>query len=160
MTTAPLAGEGADLRPTGIRCSDADRERAGERLRTAAGEGRLTMTELDERLGAAYASTYQHELAALTTDLPHTAPAPTGWRAILMLLRTQLATEFAILVGRSKAPARRRLLIVGTVVILLALIGGMIAAAFHGFGADGHGLGPGGRGFGGNRFGPGGGFGH
>lgn len=155
MTTTPLAGEGTDLRPTGIRCSDADRERTGERLRTAAGEGRLTMTELDERLGAAYAATYQHELVALTTDLPHTAPAPTGWWAILALLRTQLATEFAILVGRSTAPARRRLLIVGAVVVLLALTAGVIAAAFHGFGADGHGFGPGGRGFGGNRFGPG-----
>lgn len=160
MTTTPLAGEGAGLRPTGIRCSDADRERVSERLRAAAGEGRLTMTELDERLAAAYAATYQHELAVLTTDLPHSVPARTGWWAILDLLRAQLGTELAILVGRSKAPAWRRLIIVGVIVVLLASIAGMIAAAFHGFGADGHRFGPAGRDFGGNRFGPGGRFGH
>jgi hypothetical protein len=156
MTSTPLAGEGTELCPTGIRCSDADRERIGERLRTAAGEGRLTMTELDERLGAAYAATYQHELSALTADLPHTAAAPAGWWAVLALLRTQLATEFAVFRGRAEASRRRRLLIVGAVVVLLVVIVGVIAAAFHGFGAEGHGFGPGGRGFGGNRFGPGG----
>jgi len=160
MTTTPLAGDGAELCPTGIRCSDADRERTGERLRTAAGEGRLSMTELDERLGAAYGATYQHELAALTTDLPRAAPASTGWWAVLALLRSQLATEFAILVGRTRAPARRRLMLIGAVVVLLALIAGVVGAAVHGFGAGGHGFGPGGRGFGGDRFGPDGTFGH
>ena len=38
-----------------LRASDADRERAADTLRRAAGVGRLTMDELDERLNAAYA---------------------------------------------------------------------------------------------------------
>ena len=49
----------ADPDPTSLRASDKDRERAAEVLREAAGEGRLSMTELDERLDAVYeAKTY------------------------------------------------------------------------------------------------------
>jgi Domain of unknown function (DUF1707) len=36
--------------PPGLRASDADRDRVAEVLRQAAGEGRLTLDELDERL--------------------------------------------------------------------------------------------------------------
>ena len=35
--------------PPDLRVSDADREQVAERLRDAAGEGRLTVEELDER---------------------------------------------------------------------------------------------------------------
>lgn len=53
-----------------LRVSDADRERVAERLREAAGEGRLTMEELDERVEAAYAARTGADLAPLTADLP------------------------------------------------------------------------------------------
>jgi hypothetical protein len=59
--------------PPDLRVSDADRERVAERLRDAAGEGRLTVEELDERLERAYGARTAGELAELTTDLP--APA-------------------------------------------------------------------------------------
>lgn len=52
-----------------LRASDADRERTAEKLRHAAGEGRLTMEELDERLNAAYAARTQAELAKLVADV-------------------------------------------------------------------------------------------
>jgi hypothetical protein len=55
--------------------SDADREQVAETLRHAAGEGRLTMDELDERLGAAYAAKTFSDLAPLTSDLPGVATA-------------------------------------------------------------------------------------
>jgi hypothetical protein len=53
-----------------LRVSDADREQAAEALRTAAGDGRLTMDELDERLTTAYAAKTYADLQAVTSDLP------------------------------------------------------------------------------------------
>jgi hypothetical protein len=58
--------------PPDLRVSDADRERVAERLRDAAGEGRLSIEELDERLDRAYSARTAGELAELTTDLPAT----------------------------------------------------------------------------------------
>lgn len=62
-----------------LRASDADRDAACERLRAAAVEGRLDPLELDERLGAAYASRWCSQLSALTADITPPAPvAPSG----------------------------------------------------------------------------------
>jgi Domain of unknown function (DUF1707)/Domain of unknown function (DUF4190) len=52
-----------------LRASDADREVAVERLRTAALEGRLDPDELESRLADAYSARWCSELAALTTDI-------------------------------------------------------------------------------------------
>ncbi len=66
--------------PRNLRASDADRERVANVLREAAGDGRLTMDELDERLDAVYAAKTYAELEPITHDLPDvgagTAPAP------------------------------------------------------------------------------------
>src|SRR5581483_2687406 len=59
-----------------LRASDSDRERAAEILRDAAGEGRLGLDELDERLTAVYAAKTYAELEPVLSDLPHAAPAP------------------------------------------------------------------------------------
>jgi hypothetical protein len=69
--------------PLELRISDAERERVAERLRDAAGEGRLTVEELDERVELAYAARTGGDLAPLTADLPEpaagaTAPARRG----------------------------------------------------------------------------------
>lgn len=53
----------------GQRASDADRDRVAEILRVAAGDGRLTLDELDERLEVALSARTRGELAALTADL-------------------------------------------------------------------------------------------
>jgi hypothetical protein len=52
-----------------LRASDADRERTADQLRHAAGEGRLTMEELEERLHSAYAARTHRELDGLTADV-------------------------------------------------------------------------------------------
>ena len=52
-----------------LRASDADRERAADTLRRAAGVGRLTMDELDDRLNAAYAARTRAELEQLVIDV-------------------------------------------------------------------------------------------
>src|ERR1700679_354053 len=61
--------------PPSLRASHADRDRTVEVLRDAAGDGRLTASELDERVEAALTARTGSELAALTADLP-TAPRP------------------------------------------------------------------------------------
>ena len=52
-----------------LRASDADREHHAEVLRRAAGEGRLTMDELDERLNTVYESRTHRELERLVADV-------------------------------------------------------------------------------------------
>jgi hypothetical protein len=54
----------------GLRASDADRDLAVDVLCVAAGDGRLTAAELDERLEAALTARTIGELAAVTADLP------------------------------------------------------------------------------------------
>jgi Domain of unknown function (DUF1707) len=62
--------------PTGLRASHADRDRVAELLRIAAGDGRLTAEELDQRLEVALTARTLSELAVLTTDLPAAADHP------------------------------------------------------------------------------------
>src|SRR6516164_10508594 len=54
----------------GLRASHDDRDRAVEVLRVAAGDGRITAEELDERVGAALTARTYGELAALISDFP------------------------------------------------------------------------------------------
>jgi hypothetical protein len=53
-----------------LRASHEDRDRAVELLRMAAGDGRLSADELDQRLEAALTARTYGELAVLTRDLP------------------------------------------------------------------------------------------
>ena len=53
-----------------LRASHEDRDRVVDLLRVAAGDGRLTSDELDERLERALSARTYGELAALTEDLP------------------------------------------------------------------------------------------
>jgi hypothetical protein len=53
-----------------LRVSHEDRDRVVEQLRTAAGDGRLTAEELDERIEAALTAVTYGDLAPLTRDLP------------------------------------------------------------------------------------------
>lgn len=65
-----------------MRASDSEREQTAERLRHAAGEGRLTVEELDERLDQAYRATTQAELAVLADDLPAPGVLPDNVRVV------------------------------------------------------------------------------
>jgi hypothetical protein len=55
-----------------LRISDEDRHKVAEVLRRAAGEGRIDLEELDERLEATYAAKTYGELVPITADLPVT----------------------------------------------------------------------------------------
>jgi hypothetical protein len=58
-----------------LRASHADRDQVAELLRVAAGDGRLSAEELDDRLERALTARTYAELAALTADLPATPGA-------------------------------------------------------------------------------------
>ncbi len=64
------------LDPSRLRVSDQERYAVAEVLRQAAGEGRIDLTELDERLEATFAAKTYADLVPLTADLP--ALAATG----------------------------------------------------------------------------------
>jgi hypothetical protein len=72
---AAVAGEG-------LRASHADRDQVVELLRVAAGDGRLSAEELDDRLERALTARTYAELAALTADLPGAAVVPAGADAV------------------------------------------------------------------------------
>ena len=75
---ATVAGEA-------LRASHADRDQVVELLRVAAGDGRLSAEELDDRLERALTARTYAELAALTADLPATpgaAVVPPGAGAV------------------------------------------------------------------------------
>ncbi|NED99818.1 DUF1707 SHOCT-like domain-containing protein [Phytoactinopolyspora halotolerans] len=71
-----------------LRASDADRDRIAERLREAAAEGRLSLSELEERIEELYSTRTYGELEHVVEDLPGidsslspraaTAPSPTS----------------------------------------------------------------------------------
>lgn len=93
-----------DTRSARIRAADADRERVATAVQTAGSEGRLTLEEVEERLGRVYAARFTDELGALTADLPRPVPPPAGFpltRAALRrhpALRVHLAVVVAVAV--------------------------------------------------------------
>ena len=87
------------FRPPEQRASDADRDTAVDILCAAAADGRLTMTELDERVGSALTARTLTQLARLIADLigppaaspgPPPAPAAPGdrWAVLRSLLES------------------------------------------------------------------------
>jgi hypothetical protein len=103
--------------PQPVRASDADRERVAGILRGAAGAGLLTLDEVGDRLGAAYAARTTAELAPLTADLPD------GGRRFAPV----------DLAARGRAQAAARLHLAGYVALVAMMVGIWVAT-----GADSH----------------------
>src|SRR5690349_25033539 len=85
--------------PALLRVSDEDRHKVAEILREAAGDGRIDLDELDERLEATFAAKTYADLVPITVDLPvqqhahasastvrGTAPATTTYDTSLALM--------------------------------------------------------------------------
>jgi len=96
-------------RRSALRASDEDRDRVADRLRHAAGEGRLLTEELEERLGAVFSSRTYGELDAVVFDLP--APRDEGRRKTPLWVKATLA--LAILVAMIAVLALVALIVVG-----------------------------------------------
>ena len=77
VPAADLRAQNAPSVPGTLRASHADRDLVVEQLRVAAGDGRLSPEELDERLELALTARTYAELATLVADLPAAGPAVT-----------------------------------------------------------------------------------
>lgn len=93
--------------PSRLRISDADRHKVAELLRDAAGEGRLDLEELDERLEATYAAKTYADLVPITIDLPAHGeqPATSAQRRDVLPAATTYETSLAIMGGCSRKGA-------------------------------------------------------
>lgn len=115
------SGLGDRWRPAAdLRASHADRERVVELLQVAAGEGRLTVDELDERLEAALTARTLRELAVLTADLPAGGLLSAGRpaEAARDLIRIDCGSGTARRDGRWLVPRRMEVRVVSGRVVL------------------------------------------
>lgn len=126
MSTPPTnPGEttSASSPPNPMRASDADRERVCHILRQATGVGMLTLAEADDRLAAAYAARFRHELAPLIADIPdgatHGASSVNG--RIRALVLGLLAMGFAARAAAGPVLARHKVLAGLAVVVALVV---------------------------------------
>lgn len=108
-----------DKRPE-LRIGDVERRAVDARLQQAHAEGRLTLTEYDERAAQCWAARSQAELDVLTADLP---PAVT----------TQQAPVTA---GAERAPQRRGSKGIGNTLGGIAVIGVLVYAGISIVGAS------------------------
>ena len=121
MSDQEKAGQAAAGAGRGsLRVSHADRDQVAESLRVAAGDGRLTAEELDERLERALTARTYHDLAVLVADLPaagtELAPLPAPLTALLPggtghaptkeLIKIHTESGHSERVGRWPVPAR------------------------------------------------------
>ena len=89
-------------RQPSLRASDADRETVTERLRQAAGEGRLEPDELEERLHATLRARTYADLDLVLVDLPATGRRgaelmPTARTAVAVATRVVLTLVVVVL---------------------------------------------------------------
>jgi Domain of unknown function (DUF1707) len=104
----PATGQGA------LRASHADRDQVVEVLRVAAGDGRLSPEELDQRLELALSARTYDELATVIADLPAAGTAvagaplspPAGAPAPKDLIRLHCSSGNAERQGRWVVPTR------------------------------------------------------
>ncbi len=98
--------------PPAVRASDAEREHTVELLRAHAGEGRLTLEELAQRIDTAYACRTRDELERVTADLPAGTPSaatPSPRRRVTRF--TGVAFGDMQRKGRWRVAARSRLVV-------------------------------------------------
>lgn len=129
--------------PSGIRASDAERERTVAHLHDALGEGRLDIDETDRRVATAYAATHREQLPPLVDDLPdgpssmfgaQTTPSVTAaasWSEIWLLVtwRARLTIWGD---GASAPPTPRHLriaVLVSVLIVLWFLLCALVGAA-------------------------------
>jgi hypothetical protein len=113
-----------ELSPAGsageLRASHSDRDQVVEVLRVAAGDGRITADELDQRLEVALTARTLGELAVLTTDLP-ASPAHSATAASAPakdLVRIDCGNSVATRDGPWVVPRRMEVQVKGGVVTL------------------------------------------
>jgi hypothetical protein len=120
-----------------VRASDVDRERVAERLRQAAGEGRLLTEELEERLEASFSARTYGQLDAIVADLPGPRLTPSASPRRHTWVRPALARAIAVPVTLAVVA-----LVVFVVTGVLAMWMLWLAAGWWFFGRRRHRYGP------------------
>ena len=115
----PPAGDSASPVPREeLRVSYEDRDRVAEQLRVAAGDGRLSAEELDERLEAALTARTYAELARVTRDLPSAAGTVLGAPAPKDVVRIDCQSSSVERTGPWLVPRRMEVRVKSGVVTL------------------------------------------
>jgi hypothetical protein len=104
---------------TGLRASDADRERTVGDLREHYETGHMEYAEFNHRMDTAYRATYQHELTALLADLPSGSPG----QAVTAAPQTQRPKE--------KTTAGKVVMIIALVVAAIVGLSWLAAVVTH-----------------------------
>ncbi|MHA6785886.1 DUF1707 SHOCT-like domain-containing protein [Pseudonocardia saturnea] len=115
------AGEGP-----AIRVGDAERRAVDDRLQHAHGEGRLTLTEYEERAASAWAARTRADLDALTSDLP-ASDVPASHVTASHLTEAGPTGRGPVTVDRDTGAAswtRRAGGLLGTLAVAAAVLGG------------------------------------
>jgi hypothetical protein len=113
------AGDGTSPVPRAeLRVSYEDRDRVAEQLRVAAGDGRLSAEELDERLEIALTARTYAELARVTRDLPSAAGTVLGAPAPKDLVRIDCQSSSVERTGPWLVPHRMEVRVKSGVVTL------------------------------------------
>jgi len=119
----------SDAPATGpIRVGNGERQAASEVLSRHYADGRLTLEEFDQRVGAVWAARTRSDLAAVQHDLPRLADPEAGHRNRLASL--------ALVLRQRTLPAVIATVVLGSLVLLLLLR--LLLWAADGFGGDAH----------------------
>ncbi|MQA82600.1 MAG: DUF1707 domain-containing protein [Streptosporangiales bacterium] len=89
-----------------LRASDQDRDRVAEVLRDAAGDGRLTLAELEERLDLTFRARTYGDLEPITRDLPTSSTAAAGAAAPPPADAREAPKEISTILGSEKLGGR------------------------------------------------------
>ncbi|VXC01825.1 DUF1707 SHOCT-like domain-containing protein [Nocardioides sp. AX2bis] len=111
--------------PSRMRIGDADRQRVAEVLRDAAGEGRIGLDELEERLEATWGATVYADLVPIVVDLPG-GLAATGTAAVPSAAVPSAAVRHDLSLAVMSGQDRRGVWEVGETHTALALMGGVV----------------------------------
>ncbi|HEY6776968.1 MAG TPA: DUF1707 domain-containing protein [Thermoleophilaceae bacterium] len=112
-----------------LRASDADRDAVTDRLRHAAGEGRLEPDELEERVDAALRARTYGELGLLVADLPpHGETTWPGSRS-----RGAALPRFALLAVGLVAAITLAVVVIAMVVLLVLAVAAFAAISWIAF---------------------------
>jgi hypothetical protein len=88
---------------SGVRASDAERERVATMVSDAAGEGRLTLAEAEQRMASIYAAKFRAELDQYVEDLPGGRPeerpvrSPAGRFPVRLRIHAAVAVVVSVL---------------------------------------------------------------